>query len=111
MIEERLHWVRAVDFDEGRSQIRTGHGPRIMARPIRNLAITNLRLAGATSIAAALRHHARRPDRPPQTIMNCRTTLPGPARASRPEAVAKGFQFRRRGLARIRGGRPKQIRR
>jgi hypothetical protein len=29
--------------------------------------------------AAALRHHARRPDRPPQTIMNCRTTLPGPA--------------------------------
>jgi hypothetical protein len=36
-----------------------------------NLAITILRLAGETSIAAALRHHARRPGRPLQTIMNC----------------------------------------
>jgi hypothetical protein len=30
-----------------------------------------LRLAGATSIAAALRYHARRPDWPLRTIMNC----------------------------------------
>jgi hypothetical protein len=34
-------------------------------------ATTILRLAGTTSIAAALRHHTRRPDRPIQTIMNC----------------------------------------
>jgi hypothetical protein len=37
---------------------------------LRNLAITILRLTGHTSIAA-LRHHARRPSRPLQTIMNC----------------------------------------
>jgi hypothetical protein len=36
-----------------------------------NLAITVLRLTGQTSIAAALRYHARRPGRPLQTIMNC----------------------------------------
>jgi len=32
---------------------------------LRNLAITMLRLSGATSIAAALRYHARQPSRPP----------------------------------------------
>ncbi len=37
---------------------------------LRNLVITILRLAGAISIAAALRHHARRPSRPLQTIMS-----------------------------------------
>jgi predicted transposase YbfD/YdcC len=69
-IEDRLHWVRDMDFDEDRSQVRTASGPRVMAT-LRNLAITILRLAGYASIAAALRHHARRPDRPLQTIMNC----------------------------------------
>ena len=57
MIEDRLHWVRDMDFDEDRSQIRTGSGPRVMAS-LRNLVLTILRLAGAISIAAALRHHA-----------------------------------------------------
>jgi hypothetical protein len=38
---------------------------------LRNLAITILRLTGHASIAAALRHHARRPGRPIQTIMLC----------------------------------------
>jgi DDE_Tnp_1-associated len=61
-IEDRLHWVRDLDFDEDRSQIRTAAGPQIMASP-RNLAITILRLAGPTSIAAALRYHPRRPAR------------------------------------------------
>jgi predicted transposase YbfD/YdcC len=69
-IEDRLHWVRDMDFDEDRSQTRTASGPRVMAS-LRNLAITILRLAGHASIAAALRHHARRPDRPLRTIMNC----------------------------------------
>jgi predicted transposase YbfD/YdcC len=66
-IEDRLHWVRDTDFDEDRSQVRTGTGPRIMPS-LRNLAITILRLSGATSIAAALRYHARRPSRPIRTI-------------------------------------------
>jgi predicted transposase YbfD/YdcC len=70
LIEDQLHWVRDVTYDEDRSQIRTGNGPRVMAS-LRNLAITILRLTGETSIAAALRHHARRPSRPLQTIMNC----------------------------------------
>jgi len=69
-IEDRLHWIRDVDYDEDRSQIRTGNGPRVMAA-LRNLAITILRLAGVVNIAAALRHHARRPHRPLQTIMRC----------------------------------------
>ena len=59
-IEDRLHWVRDMDFGEDRSQVRTASGPRIMAS-LRNLVITILRLAGAASIAAALRYHARRP--------------------------------------------------
>ena len=69
-IEDRLHWVRDIDFDEDRSQVRTASGPRIMAS-LRNLVITILRLAGVTSIAAALRYHARRPSRPLRTITKC----------------------------------------
>ena len=70
LIEDRLHWVRDMDWDEDRSQVRTGNGPRVMAS-LRNLVITILRLTGETSIAAALRYHARRPGRPLQTIMRC----------------------------------------
>jgi predicted transposase YbfD/YdcC len=69
-IEDRLHWIRDLDFDEDRSQIRTGNGPRIMAA-LRNLVVTILRLAGAKNIAAALRYHARRPSRPLWVIMKC----------------------------------------
>jgi len=70
LIEDRLHWVRDVTYDEDRSQVRTANGPRVMAS-LRNLAIAILRLTGQTSIAAALRHHARQPSRPLHTIMNC----------------------------------------
>jgi predicted transposase YbfD/YdcC len=69
-IEDRLHWVRDMDFDEDRSQVRTAAGPHIMAS-LRNLVITILRLTGAASIAAALRYHARRPTRPLRTITKC----------------------------------------
>jgi len=57
-IENKLHWVRDVTFDEDRSQVRTGTTAHAMAT-LRNLAITLLRLAGATNIAAALRQCAR----------------------------------------------------
>ena len=60
--DNRLHWVRDVVYDEDRSQIRTGHGPRVMAS-LRSTAIGLHRLSGATNIAAALRHHARHPDK------------------------------------------------
>jgi hypothetical protein len=54
----RLHWVRDVTFGEDLSQIRTGNSPQVMAT-LRNLAITLHRVAGATNVAKALRHHAR----------------------------------------------------
>ncbi len=53
-IENRAHWVRDVTFDEDRSRVRTGSGPRVMAA-MRNLAISVHRLNGASNIAAALR--------------------------------------------------------
>jgi predicted transposase YbfD/YdcC len=61
-IENRLHWVRDVTFDEDRSQIRTGHGPAVMAT-LRNLAISLHRAAGATNIAQACRTVSRHPNR------------------------------------------------
>jgi predicted transposase YbfD/YdcC len=30
LIEGRLHWVRDLDWDEDRSQVRTGNGPRVV---------------------------------------------------------------------------------
>ncbi len=60
---EALHHVRDTTFAEDDSQLRTGNAPRAMAT-WRNLAIGALRLAGATNIAAALRHNARNADRP-----------------------------------------------
>ncbi len=53
-IENSLHWVRDVTFDEDRSQIRTGSEPRVFAS-IRNLVISLLRLHGYRNIAAGLR--------------------------------------------------------
>lgn len=56
-VENRLHWVRDVTFDEDRSQIRTKQGPRVMAS-LRNLVISMLRRCGATNIAKTLRWFA-----------------------------------------------------
>jgi predicted transposase YbfD/YdcC len=67
-IENRAHWVRDVTFDEDRSQIRTGNGPQVMAC-LRNTAISLLRLAGATNIAASLRHHAANAERPINLVL------------------------------------------
>jgi predicted transposase YbfD/YdcC len=69
-IENRLHWVRDVDYDEDRSQIRTGSGPQVMAT-LRNTAIGLLRLAGHSNIAAALRHHTRDFNRPVELLLTC----------------------------------------
>ena len=59
-IENRLHWVRDVTFDEDRSQVRAGSAPQVMAA-LRNVAISLLRLCGAENIAAACRRYAARP--------------------------------------------------
>jgi len=60
-IENRVHWVRDVDFAEDLSQIRTGAGPRVMAT-LRNLAISLIRLRDKSrGIAQVLRDLAARP--------------------------------------------------
>jgi len=69
-IENQLHWVRDVTFDEDRSQVRTSNAPRVMAT-LRNTAISLLRMTGWTNIAAALRHHARHPDRALTCLLTC----------------------------------------
>jgi hypothetical protein len=53
-IENRVHWVRDVTFDEDRSQVRVGSGPQAMAA-LRNTALGLLRLKGVRNIAAATR--------------------------------------------------------
>lgn len=67
-IENRLHWVRDVVYDEDRGQARTGNAPQVMAT-LRNTAISLLRLAGATNIAEACRHHAANPQRPINLVL------------------------------------------
>jgi predicted transposase YbfD/YdcC len=59
-IENKSHWVRAVTFDEDRSQVRCGNIPHMMAA-LRNTAIGLLRWAGHTNIAAACRRLAAQP--------------------------------------------------
>lgn len=60
LIENKLHWVRDVTFDEDRSTVRSGHAPQVMAA-FRNLTISVLRLQQVTNIAAALRKYAAQP--------------------------------------------------
>jgi len=69
-IENRLHWVRDVTFDEDRSQVHTPNAPPVMAT-VGNTAISLLRLAGWTNIAAAQRHHARRTPTPAPPTLTC----------------------------------------
>jgi predicted transposase YbfD/YdcC len=59
-IENKLHWVRDVTFDEDHSTVRTGSIPQMMAA-LRNVAISLLRLLGATNIAKACRYYAAHP--------------------------------------------------
>ena len=69
-IENKLHWVRDVTFDEDRSQVRTGQTPRIMAS-LRNTALNLLRLTGFSEIATAARHHSRNPERAITCALTC----------------------------------------
>lgn len=70
-IENRLHWVRDVTFDEDRCQIRSGAAPQVMSA-LRNLVIGLLRLKRVRNIAAALRTYAWEPRRALQLVVsNC----------------------------------------
>ncbi|ANZ21627.1 transposase [Streptomyces noursei ATCC 11455] len=68
VIENRLHFVRDTAFREDTSKIRTGHSPENMAT-LRNFAINQLRTAGHTNIAAALRTTALHPYERPLAIL------------------------------------------
>lgn len=59
-IENSLHYVRDVTFDEDRSQIRTQNAPRVMAS-LRNFVVSLLRWFGSTNIAKTLRQMGARP--------------------------------------------------
>ena len=56
---EVLHWIRDVTYREDASRVHAGSGPRTMAT-LRNVSVSLLRISGATNIAAALRHNARK---------------------------------------------------
>jgi predicted transposase YbfD/YdcC len=59
---EANHWLRDLDWDEDRSQLRRGSAPQIMAG-LRNLATGLIRASGRTQIAPTLRWIARNPAR------------------------------------------------
>lgn len=59
-IENRLHWIRDVTYDEDGSQVRAGHIAQVMAA-FRNAAVSVMRLMEATNIAAACRRYAAQP--------------------------------------------------
>jgi hypothetical protein len=59
-LENPSHWVRDVTFDEDRSPVRCGAIPEVRAA-LRTTALGLLRVAGATTIAAACRRCAAQP--------------------------------------------------
>lgn len=61
-IENRLHWIRDVAYQEDRCRIQRGNGPQNLAC-FRNAAISLLRLEGSNNITASLRENAYRIDR------------------------------------------------
>ncbi|NNH72476.1 ISAs1 family transposase [Nocardia uniformis] len=69
-IENRVHCVRDVTFDEDRSRVRTGAGPQVMAT-LRNTAIGLLRLHGHHNIACGLRYYSYQHKRPLELLKIC----------------------------------------
>ena len=59
-IENQLHYVRDVTFDEDRATVRAGHAPQVMAA-FRNAAIGLIHALGATRIAATCRLFSAQP--------------------------------------------------
>ena len=58
-IENRVHYVRDVTMGEDGNRTRVGAGPQVLAA-LRNAAISQMRVAGSSNIAAALRRNAAR---------------------------------------------------
>jgi hypothetical protein len=60
-IENRLHYVKDVIMREDQSTVHADNGPKIMAA-LRNTAISLLRRAGFSTIAARMRHNSIHPE-------------------------------------------------
>ncbi|MGP5002411.1 ISAs1 family transposase, partial [Glutamicibacter ardleyensis] len=60
-IENKVHWVRDVGFNEDKNQIRRGTAARVAAS-LANLVVSVLRLAGLDQIAKTRRRAARDPE-------------------------------------------------
>ena len=72
-IENRVHYVRDVTFDEDRSSVRAGAAPQVMAT-LRNTALNLHRLRGADNIAEACRTTAFTADRGLDLLVDHRIT-------------------------------------
>ena len=59
-IENRLHYIKDVTMGEDKSTLHCANGPKIMAA-LRNTALSLLRHAGVSSIAARMRYHSTHP--------------------------------------------------
>ncbi len=59
-IENGLHYVKDVTMAEDKSTVHTDNGPKIMAA-LRNTALSLLRLAGFSTIAARMRYNSTHP--------------------------------------------------
>lgn len=60
-IENRLHWVRDVQYREDKLPVRKGHIPQVMAA-LKNAVLSLMRLRGEANIAAACRRFAAQPE-------------------------------------------------
>jgi predicted transposase YbfD/YdcC len=60
-IENRLHYVKDVTMREDQSTVHADDGPKIMAA-LRNTAVSLLRRAGFSTIAARMRHNSIHPE-------------------------------------------------
>lgn len=74
-IENAVHWVRDVTFDEDRSTVRTGAAPHVLAS-LRNTALNLHRLTGADNIAEACRLTAFSLDRGIHLLTNHQISRP-----------------------------------
>ncbi len=59
-IENKVHYVRDVTLGEDAHQMHTGQAPQVLAT-LRNALLNQLRAAGWTNMAAALRHYSYAP--------------------------------------------------
>ena len=67
-IENRLHYVKDVTMGEDRSTVHADNGPKIMAA-LRNTALSLLRRAGFSTIAARMRYNSGHPDATLQVLV------------------------------------------